>query len=162
MLSVSNTTILSAAGTKINSVPLSIESEIEVGDTDSDVTVSTSSSKFDIDDVVITNEPSDQWDDGDKPKLKIILYADDDYYFASGFSKSGVSLSGSDGTVTSVSRSSSDTEENGQSYISEGTDESAVLVSNGANVILKDFTVNRTSKDSKGGDSSSFYGRSVH
>ena len=60
MLSVSNTTILAAAGTKINSVPLSIESEIEVGDTDSDVTVSTSSSKFDIDDVVITNEPSDQ------------------------------------------------------------------------------------------------------
>lgn len=109
MLSAPNTTALAATGTKINSVPLSIESEIEVGDTDSDVTVSTSSSKFDIDDVVITNEPSDQWDDGDKPKLKITLYADDDYYFASGFSKSSVSLSGSDGTVTSVSRSSSDT-----------------------------------------------------
>ena len=162
MLSVPNTTVLAATGTKINSVPLSIESEIEAWDTDSDVTVSTSSSEFDIDDVVITNEPSDEWDDGDKPKLKIILYADDDYYFASGFSKSGVSLSGSDGTVTSVSRSSSDTEENGQSYISEGTDESAVLVSDGANVTLKDFTVNRTSEDSKGGDSSSFYGRSVH
>ena len=78
MLSVPNTTALAATGTKINSVPLSIESEIEVGDTDSDVTVSTSSSKFDIDDVIITNEPSDQWDDGDKPKLKITLYADDD------------------------------------------------------------------------------------
>ena len=109
MLSVPNTTALAATGTKINSVSLSIESEIEAGDTDSDVTVSTSSSKFDIDDVVITNEPSDEWDDGDKPKLKITLYADDDYYFASGFSKSSVSLSGSDGTVTSVSRSSSDT-----------------------------------------------------
>ena len=59
--------------------------------------------------MTITNEPSDEWDDGDKPKLKITLYADDDYYFASGFSKSSVSLSGSDGTVTSVSRSSSDT-----------------------------------------------------
>ena len=94
---------------KINSVALSIESEIEAWDTDSDVTVSTSSSEFDIDDVVITNEPSDEWDDGDKPKFKITLYADDDYYFASGFSKSSVSLSGSDGTVTSVSRSSSDT-----------------------------------------------------
>lgn len=94
MLSVPNTTVLAATGTKINSVPLSIESEIVVGD---------------IDDVVITNEPSDEWDDGDKPKLKITLYADDDYYFASGFSKSSVSLSGSDGTVTSVSRSSSDT-----------------------------------------------------
>ena len=41
MLSVpATTTALAATGTKINSVPLSIESEIEVGDTDSDVTVS--------------------------------------------------------------------------------------------------------------------------
>ena len=94
MLSAPNTTALAATGTKISSVPLSIESEIVVGD---------------IDDVVITNEPSDEWDDGDKPKFKITLYADDDYYFASGFSKSSVSLSGSDGTVTSVSRSASDT-----------------------------------------------------
>lgn len=82
MLSAPNTTALAATGTKISSVPLSIESEIGVGDTDSDVTVSISFSKFDI---------------------------DDDYYFASGFSKSSVSLSGSEGTVTSVSRSASDT-----------------------------------------------------
>ena len=61
-------------------------------------------------------------------------------------------------SYSSVKEFTSDTEETGQSYISEGTDESAVLVSNGANVTLKDFTVNRTSKDSKGGDSSSFYG----
>ena len=59
---------------------------------------------------------------------------------------------------SSVKEFTSDTEESGQSYTSEGTDESAVLVSNGANVTLKDFTVNRTSEDSKGGDSSSFYG----
>ncbi len=59
---------------------------------------------------------------------------------------------------SSVKEFTSDTEETGQSYISEGTDESAVLVSNGANVTLKDFTVNRTSEVSKGGDSSSFYG----
>ena len=59
---------------------------------------------------------------------------------------------------SSVKEFTSYTEETGQSYISEGTDESAVLVSNGANVTLKDFTVNRTSEDSKGGDSSSFYG----
>lgn len=53
MLSAPNTTALAATGTKISSVPLSIESEIVVGD---------------IDDVVITNEPSDEWNDGDKPK----------------------------------------------------------------------------------------------
>lgn len=61
-------------------------------------------------------------------------------------------------SYSAVKEFTSDTEETGQSYISEGTDESAVLVSNGANVTLKDFTVNRASKDSKGGDSSSFYG----
>ena len=61
-------------------------------------------------------------------------------------------------SYSSVKEFTSDTEETGQSYTSEGTDESAVLVSNGANVTLKDFTVNRTSEDSKGGDSSSFYG----
>ena len=53
MLSAPNTTALAATGTKISSVLLSIESEIVVGD---------------IDDVVITNEPSDEWNDGDKPK----------------------------------------------------------------------------------------------
>lgn len=61
-------------------------------------------------------------------------------------------------SYSSVKEFTSDTEESGQNYTSEGTDESAVLVSNGANVTLKDFTVNRTSEDSKGGDSSSFYG----
>ena len=61
-------------------------------------------------------------------------------------------------SYSSVKEFTSDAEESGQSYTSEGTDESAVLVSNGANVTLKDFTVNRTSEDSKGGDSSSFYG----
>lgn len=61
-------------------------------------------------------------------------------------------------SYSSVKEFTSDTEESGQSYTSEGTDESAVLVSNGANVTLKDFIVNRTSEDSKGGDSSSFYG----
>ena len=61
-------------------------------------------------------------------------------------------------SYSSVKEFISDAEESGQSYTSEGTDESAVLVSGGANVTLKDFTVNRTSEDSKGGDSSSFYG----
>lgn len=61
-------------------------------------------------------------------------------------------------SYSAVKEFTSDTEETGQSYISEGTDESAVFVFNGANVTLKDFTVNRTSEDSKGGDSSSFYG----
>ena len=84
MLSAPNTTALAATGTKINSVPLFIESEIVVGD---------------IDDVVITNESSDEWDDGDKPKLKIILYADDDSDH--GLDVSGLEWDESDGTVDS-------------------------------------------------------------
>ena len=41
---------------------------------------------------------------------------------------------------------------------STGTDENAIHVSEGASAILKGLTVNRESEDSKGGDTSSFYG----
>lgn len=51
-----------------------------------------------------------------------------------------------------------DTETDGENYTSTGTDENAVLVSNGANVMLKNSTIDRTSEDSTGGDNSSFYG----
>lgn len=100
------TTSLAATGTKISNVSLKISSEIEAGDSGSDVTVTSSSSKFSVEDVEVTNEPDDEWEDGDKPKIKITLETGDDYYFASGFSKSNVSTSGDGGTVTSVSRSS--------------------------------------------------------
>lgn len=46
----------------------------------------------------------------------------------------------------------------GKTVSSTGTDESAVYVSNGANVTLSNTTVKRTSSDSTGGDSASFYG----
>ena len=96
--------ITSLAATKISSVSLKIESDILAGDSSSDVDVTTSSSKYSVDDVEVTNEPNDEWEDGDKPKIKVTLEADDDYYFPSGLSKSSVSISGSDGSVTSVSR----------------------------------------------------------
>ncbi|MCC8126262.1 MAG: right-handed parallel beta-helix repeat-containing protein [Clostridiales bacterium] len=51
-----------------------------------------------------------------------------------------------------------DTEESGQTYTSTGKDENAVLISDGASVTLRDFTLTRTSDESTGGDSSSFYG----
>lgn len=108
ILSVIPITALAATGTQISSVSLYISSEIEAGESGSDVTVTSSSSKFSIDDVEVTNKPDEEWKDGNKPKLKVTLEAEDDYYFASGFSKSSVSLSGSGGTVSSVSRSSSE------------------------------------------------------
>ncbi len=100
-------TALAAAGTSISSVSLYISSEIEAGESGGDVTVTSSSSKFSINDTEVTNEPDGGWKNGSKPKLKVTLDAEDDYYFASGFLKSSVNLSGSDGTVSSVSRSSS-------------------------------------------------------
>ena len=50
------------------------------------------------------------------------------------------------------------TEEDGKTYTSTGADESAVLVTDGAKVTLKNFTMDRNSADSTGGDNSSFYG----
>ncbi|WP_312503182.1 hypothetical protein [Lacrimispora sp.] len=100
-------TALAATGTSISSVSLYISSEIEAGESGGDVTVTSSSSKFSINDTEVTNEPDGEWRNGNKPKLKVTLEAEGDYYFDSGFSKSSVSLSGSDGTVSSVSRSSS-------------------------------------------------------
>ena len=61
-------------------------------------------------------------------------------------------------SYTAVSSYSTDTEEDGKTYTSTGADESAVLVTDGANVTLKNFTMDRNSADSTGGDNSSFYG----
>ena len=51
-----------------------------------------------------------------------------------------------------------DTEKSDETVESTGTDENAIHVSEGANVVLKNYTINRTSSDSTGGDNSSFYG----
>lgn len=52
----------------------------------------------------------------------------------------------------------SDTEVDGETIASTGTDENAVNVSEGASVTLKDATITRDSSESTGGDNSSFYG----
>ena len=100
-------TAAAASRTEINSVSLWVESDIEAGDSSSDVDVTSDSSRYTVDDVEVTNEPKNEWDENDKPKLKVTLEAEDDYYFPSGFSKSDVDLSGADGKVTSLTRKSS-------------------------------------------------------
>ena len=69
-------------------------------------------------------------------------------------------LGGSQGVYSydAVTEYTEDTATEGENYTSTGTDENAVLVSNGAAVTLKDSTIDRTSEDSTGGDNSSFYG----
>lgn len=51
-----------------------------------------------------------------------------------------------------------DTETEEETYSSTGTDENAIHVSGEAKVVLKAPEIDRTSKDSTGGDTSSFYG----
>lgn len=61
-------------------------------------------------------------------------------------------------SYTSVTTYSEDTGISGETFTSTGTDENAILVENGADVTLENITLSRTSADSTGGDSSSFYG----
>lgn len=69
----------------------------------------------------------------------------------------GGTASGVD-SYDAVTEYAEDTEVDGENYSSTGTDENAILVSNGATATLKNITVDRTSSDSTGGDNSSFYG----
>ncbi len=94
------------ADTEISSVSLRISSDIVADDDNDDVEVTTSSSRYEVDEVKVTNAPSGDWDEGDEPKVRVTLLANDGYYFASGFSEDDVSLSGDDAEVTNVSRSS--------------------------------------------------------
>ncbi|MGN0986588.1 MAG: hypothetical protein ACI4OO_01995 [Otoolea sp.] len=90
--------------TPIGEITIDISSSIDVGDVGSEVDASTDSDECEITTVDVTNEPSDKWKHKDKPKLEITLEADHDYYFASGFNKKKVNLTGDSATVTSVKR----------------------------------------------------------
>lgn len=95
---------------EIDSVSLSITSEIYAGYDDSyvEVDVDTEGCTIDEDEVTFTNEPSSgEWDEGDVPKLKVVVRVEDDdeYKFATGIDEDDIDIDG-DGEVTSVSRSS--------------------------------------------------------
>ena len=66
--------------------------------------------------------------------------------------------SGAPESYEAVQAYTEDAEISGETITSTGADESAVLAENGAEVTLSDVTVERTSSDSTGGDSASFYG----
>ncbi len=73
----------------------------------------------------------------------------------------GGDMGGSSSGVDSYDAANEYTEDatvEGETLSSTGTDENAVLVSNGATVTFEDVTVERSSSDSTGGDNSSFYG----
>lgn len=91
----------------ISSVSVKITSDIEAGNDYGEVNVTTSNSKYYVEDYYITNQPDGEWKRGNKPKVKITLGAEDGYSFKSSFSKSNITLSGTEATVSSVSRSKS-------------------------------------------------------
>lgn len=98
------------ASEKIEDITMEIESGIYAGSsgTGDDVEVTVDNDGCYVDSVTVTNMPSDdEWEEGDKPKIKIVLMAEEDYTFASGLGKDDVALDEDEGTVTSVSRSSS-------------------------------------------------------
>lgn len=65
--------------------------------------------------------------------------------------------SGEPESYTAVYEYSSDASESGKTYESTGTDENAILVTDGT-VEIRDAVISRDSEDSTGGDQSSFYG----
>ena len=83
-------TAMASTRKEIDSISLDVESNIEAGDSSGDVDVTCDSSDYYVDDVEITNEPKNGWDDGHRPKLKVTLEAEDDYYFSSDLSKNDV------------------------------------------------------------------------
>ena len=97
------------AASSISSIKLDIDSQITSGDDSSEVEVTThsDSAHYEVSDVEVTNEPSSEWKDSSRPKLKVTISADDDYKFGS-ISKSNVDLYGDDATVTSVKKSDGD------------------------------------------------------
>ena len=100
-------TSMAATNNKIDSVTLTIKSNIVAGDTDGDIEVTgNSNNKYVVSNVEVTNIPEDGWDGGNKPKFEVTLETKEgtDYYFDSGFGKSKVKLKGDEATVNSVSR----------------------------------------------------------
>lgn len=93
------------AAEKIEGITLELESSIYAGESGSEVEAILDDEGCYVDSVNVTNEP-DIWEEDDKPKIKVIIYAEDGYTFASGFNKDDVALDEEEGTVTSVSRSS--------------------------------------------------------
>lgn len=94
------------AAEKIQEVTIDISAVLASSD-DLDVEAEVSDDGCYVDEVSITNEPSGDWDEDTKPKIKITIGAESDYSFSSGLGKSDVYLGDDESTVTSVTRSTS-------------------------------------------------------
>lgn len=87
---------------------------------------------------------------------KIVIFDESSFAIGGGMGGAGGQASAPSG-YNAVNSYNKDTEIKGETFDSTGKDENAVLVTDGK-VALSDVTVTRTSAESTGGDSSSFYG----
>lgn len=102
---------LAAEMEEIGELTLSITSDLTIGSTDGvsdlEIVVETEGCYLDEEELRFTNEPSGGWDEGDKPRLRLVVRADEGYRFARELEKSDVYLQEDEGTVTAVSRQTS-------------------------------------------------------
>ncbi len=100
--------ITSFAATKITSAEVTIEGDFEEGTSDNDVTVTETSSKYDVATAKLQNKPkksSEGWQSGEKPKIKVTLKTKGKNYEWGDVNSGSIDVEGLDGTVSNVSKS---------------------------------------------------------
>lgn len=80
-------------GEEIRSLSLEITSNVEAGSGSGEVTVTTTGTRFHISSYDFVNAPA-KWKAGDEPKVKIILDANDGYFFSTSLKSSRIHLVG--------------------------------------------------------------------
>lgn len=113
LLSSTSMTAFAADETKVTSIPLEIESNIDEREDITDVIIKENNKYFNVTDWEITNEPNEHWEDGDKPKLKIKVEIEDadEAYFDTELDKNDIKVTlksthttSQEATVTKVTR----------------------------------------------------------
>ena len=94
----------------------------------------------------------------EKGNITSVVLEDDTQEQGGAGMQGGMGSSNSAVSYTALQEFTQDSEVSDETYDSTGTDENAVLISNGATVSLNNITATRNSSDSTGGDNSSFYG----
>ena len=109
--------------------------------------------EFSLSDITVGAQVAVTFDaDGNVSEVEILSNSAD-----SAMGQPGGNMSAADITYTALYEYSEDATVEGETIASTGTDESAILVTDGE-VTVSDSTITRTSDDSTGGDNSSFYG----
>ncbi|MCD7866533.1 MAG: hypothetical protein LUG54_11135 [Clostridiales bacterium] len=114
------------------------------------------SSTIDFDDLSVGDVVAVTYDADGNVTAVMVLYSVAASTDTEGSGSDTASASGI--SYTAVNEYTADATVDGENISSTGTDENAILISEGANVTVTDSTVSRSSADSTGGDNSSFYG----